>query len=143
MAVSLTFCRRLSLISAALLALVALVVAFTVIPSVRAEVLRGSTPQRAVHAFWANVLISGLAAAGLWLVSVRARRRSVLTSSVLGLLALASFLLGLALTDAALAYRSHGPEMQVSVAVLFICSAIDFLAALLVVITALFFPRHT
>ena len=142
MTVSLAFCRRSLLTSAVLLVAVALVVAAAVIPQVRADASPGAAPERAVHAFWANIVFNVLAAIVFWFVAVRTKGRSLLPLFVLGLLALVVLLFGYALTDAALAYRSHGPAMQTPSMILFFCSGIDFLAALLVITAASLFPKQ-
>lgn len=142
MKLSPTVCRRTLQTIAVLLIVVALMVAVTVIPQVKAEVSRGGTPQKAVIAFWVNIIITVLAAVVIWFVGIRTRRRRFLPLFALGLMAFILLLLGWALGDAAEAYSGHGPAMQTASIILFICCGIDLLAVLLLIITALFFPKR-
>jgi hypothetical protein len=143
MIVRLKFCRRILLTSAGLFVAVALVVAAGVIPPVKADIFFSATPQRAVVAFWGNVAFNLLAAAVLVFIALRARGRSRLSTTVLGLLAFLALLLALALTDAAFAFQAHGPAMQTVRILLFICSVTDFLSAALVTTAVFLFPKKT
>jgi phosphoglycerol transferase MdoB-like AlkP superfamily enzyme len=141
--VNLSFRRRSLLTCAALLVVVALVVAAGVIPPVKGDTFPLGTPQRAVPAFWINVLVTLLAAAVLAFIAIRAEGRSRPLTIALGLLAFLALLLAVALTDAAFAYRSHGPAMHTASILLFLCAAVDFLAAMLVTATAFLLPERT
>jgi len=143
MKASLRSCRSSLLISAALLLGVALAVAVGVIPPARTDTFPLATPERAVPAFWVNFVFNLTAAAILGLIAIRIRWRSHLSTSVLVLLAIFILLFTLALVDAAFAYRSHGPSMQTATTLLFFCGISDFLAALLVIATAVRFPKRT
>lgn len=143
MKLNLTFCRRCLFTSAALLIVVALLVAVAVIPSIKAEVLRGGTPEKVINIFWMNVIFTVLIAIGIWFIAIRTQSRRFLPLFFLGFLALMIFLLGFALNDAGQAYRSHGPGMQTASMVLIIGAVIDLIALLLVVIAASFFPKKT
>jgi hypothetical protein len=50
-------------------------------------------------------------------------------------------MIGITLADAAHAYRSHGPSMQTTSTLLYVCTALVFLAGALVVATAFLRPR--
>jgi hypothetical protein len=138
---SLRTCRRFALTSAALLILVAMVVATGVIPAVGSDTYPHATPQSAVPAFWINVGLNVLGATILGLLAFRARGRNPLTTTVLVLWAFLALLLAIALADAASAYRSHGLAMRTATILLFLCSAIEALAAVLIITTAIRFPR--
>lgn len=140
--VSLRSCQGLALTSAALLVVVSLVVAAGVIPPVKADAHPGATPQTAVPAFWINVGLNLLAAAGLGFLAVRTRNRSPLTTIVFGFGAVVALLLALALLDAASAYSGHGRAMRTATILLFFCSAIEALAAALSIATAIRYPKH-
>ena len=135
-------CRRLALTSAALLVVVALVVAAGVIPLVKADTHPGAMPQKAVPAFWFNVGLNVLGAAVLGLLAIRTTGRSPRTTIVLGLWAFVALLLAIALIDAASAYGGHGPAMRTATILLFFCSAVEILAAVLIIVTAIALPKH-
>ena len=135
--VSLGSCRRCALTSAGLLVVVAIVVVASVIPSVKVDTYPAAAPQSAVPAFWANVGLHILTATVLGLLAIRARGRSRFTTAVLGLMAFVVVVLALALTAAASAFGSHGPAMRTATNLLFFCSAIDALAAMLIIATAI------
>jgi hypothetical protein len=142
MKISPTFSSRTLLLTAAVLLIVAaLVVAIAVIPQVQAEVLRGGTPQQAVTGFWINIIVSALVAAIIWLVAIRTKNRKFFPMFILGVMGLIILVLGWALSDAAGAYITHGPAMYTASIILFVCAGVDFLALLLVIVAALFFPK--
>lgn len=143
MTVSLAFCRRSLLISAVLLVAVALVVAAAIIPPVRVDTFPLATPDRAVAAFWVEVVFNVLAATVVGFIAIRTTGRSRPSTFVLGLLAFLVLLFGYGLTDAALAFRAHGPALHAARMSLFFCSATDLLAALLVIATAFLLPKRT
>lgn len=143
MKATLKFCRRILLTSAGLLVAVALVVAVGVIPPVKADIFPAATPQRAAVAFWIIVAIDILAAAVLVFISLWTTGRSCLSTTALGLVAFLALLLALGLTDAAFAYRSHGPAMQTVPILLFFSSAMDLLTAALVTTAVFVFPKKT
>ncbi len=143
MIVSLRFCRSFLLICAALLVAVALVLAAGVIPPVKAATFPGATPESAVPAFWVNVVLSLLTATVLGFIAIRTKGRSRISTTGLVLLAFLVLLLAFALVDAAFAYNSEGPTMQTAAILLFICSAADLLAAVLVITTVFVLPKRT
>jgi len=141
MKLSLTFCRRSLMASTVFLIIVALLVAVAVIPAVKAEGLRGGTPEKVIAAFWVNIILTVLTAFCIGFIAFRIQGRRFLPLFFLGLLALVIFLLGFALNDAGQAYRSHGPAMQTASIVLMIAAGMDLIALLLVIIAASFFPK--
>jgi len=134
--------RRMLFIYGAVVVAVALVLALGVIGPVKVEASLGATPQRAVHAFWVNIGVNLLAAATFILIAIRSKGRSWISTSVHIILGLVVLFLGLALADAASAYKSHGPSMQTAVILLFICAAADFLTGAMVVTTAFLQPKR-
>jgi phosphoglycerol transferase MdoB-like AlkP superfamily enzyme len=142
MKLSLTVCRRSLLTIAVLLIVVALMVAVTVIPQVKAEFLRGDTPQNAVIAFWVNIILTVLVAIVIWLVAKRTRGRNFIQLFALGLVAFIILILGWALGDAGEAYSGHGPAMHTASIILFIGCGINLLVVLSLIITMLFFPKR-
>ena len=141
MAVSLLFRRRMLLVCAALLAAAAIVEAFGVIPPVQAATFPGVTPERAVPAFWVNIGLNFAAAAILVCIAIWSKGRSWISTSVLVVIGLVALFLGIALTDAFFAFKEAGPSMQTVSMLLLFCAAADFLAGVLVVITAFLRPQ--
>ncbi len=140
--VSFSSSQRLALTSAALLVVVGLVVAAGVIPPVKADPSPGAMPQKAVPAFWVNAGLNFLTAAALGLLAIRTRQRSPRTTIVLGVLAVVVILLAIALFDAASAFGGHGPAMRTATILLVFCSAIEALAAVLIIAAAIRLPKH-
>ena len=122
------FCRRMLLVCALLCFAVAAVLAIGVIQPVKDEVLRGATPERAVQAFWVNIILNLLTSMALVVIAFWSKGRSWPSTSVLVVCGLAALLLGITLFDAGTAYRSHGPTMQTASVILFFCAAADVLA---------------
>lgn len=128
--------RRLLLVAAVATFATAAVLATSVIPPVRTDPFPNATPQRAVPAFWVNVILNVLLAAEAYGLSrVRSgtvtRRRA--WAGVSGLVAL---LLGLALMDAATALAGHGPAMRAAVVALWVCVCLDLAGGLLMIVAA-------
>jgi FtsH-binding integral membrane protein len=133
--------RRIFQICALLLVLVSLVLIVGVIPSIEAEVLRGGTPEKAVFAFWVNIGITVLSAISIFFAVFKLKGRSLSSTTVI--LGIIVILMGLALSDAASSYLDHGPEMEFASILLFICAAVDVLTGILLIITAILFPKKT
>jgi hypothetical protein len=131
------------LVCAALLAAAAIVEAFGVIRPVQAATFPGATPERAVPAFWVNIGLNFAAAATLVFIAIWSKGRSWISISVLVVIGLVTMFLGIALTDAAFAFQAAGPSMQTVSILLFFCAAADFLAGVLVIITAFLLPKKT
>ncbi len=142
MTASLTFCRRSFSASAALLIAVGLVIAIGVIPAVKSDTLPFAAPERAVPAFWVNVVITLVVAATLLSIAARTAGRTRRLSFGLGLLAFVVLLLAFALIDADAALQSHGPELQTATQLLFYSAAADLIAAVLVIVTAFLLPKR-
>jgi hypothetical protein len=141
MTVSLLFRRKMLLVCAALLAAVAIVEALGVIQPVQAATFPGATPESAVPAFWVNIGLNFVAAAILVCIAIWSKGRSWISTSVLVIIGLVSLFLGIALTDAFFAFQAAGPSMRTVSILLFFCAAADFLAGVLVVITAFLRPK--
>jgi len=128
--------QRFLMLGAALLLVSAALVAFGVIPLVRADTFPGAMPDSAVLAFWANVLfvllVAAAAVASARLGSNHPTLRRVL-AGVPGFLALA---LGLLLIDAAAAFSGHGAAMHGAVVALWVCVGLDVAAGIAMVVSA-------
>jgi hypothetical protein len=134
--VSLRFCRRSLLGGAAVLTVAALVLAFGVIPLVKADLSPMAIPHQAAAAFWVTVAFSLFAAAVLAFVTLRAAGRDRISTGILGVPAFLAFLLTFALFAPAAGFLGHGPAMRTASVLLFICAAADFFAVVLVTATA-------
>ena len=143
MVFSLLSCRRLIVVCAVLLVAVALVVTVGVIPLVRSDTSPGATPESAVPAFWVAVALHLLVAVMLVFTAVRSRGRGRIPVPGLVVMGIAALLFGIALADAAFAYRSHGPSMSTVSVFLFICVAADSLAGAMTIATAFPLRKRT
>ena len=124
--------NRLLLVCAVLFLLVAFVVALRVIPAVKSDLSPNAVPERAVPAFWVNVGLSILLSASCGAIANWSKGRARFSTTILVLLGIVAFLLGLALVDAAVAFGSHEMVARGTSAFLFVCAAFDFLAGALV-----------
>jgi hypothetical protein len=127
--------RRVLFISAAILVVVALVLVLVVIPPVRIEASTGATTERAVQAFWGNVVLHALFSLTITLMAFRSEGRTALTTTLHVVLGAFVVFLGLALADAGSAYGSHGPSMQSASSLLVVCAVADLVTGALVVAT--------
>jgi len=133
--------HRILLANALLLIFVSIVLMVGVIPSVKAEFLRGGTPEKAVIAFWVNMGFNVLSAVVVILIAIKSKHRTWISTSVLVMTGFIVFLLGLALSDAAAAYSGHGPAMETASIFLFICAGVDVLTGILLIVTAIIRPK--
>jgi len=141
--VSLVVCRRELLSAAILLLAVAIVIAAGVIPPVESDPSPSATQDAAVPALSVNVVFNVLAAMVLGFIAGRTTGRSRRLSFVLGSLSVLILLFAFALSDAAIALRSHGPTMQSARTLLFYCVVADLLAVLLIIMATVLLPRRT
>jgi len=96
-----------------------------------------------VPAFWVNIGLNFAATATLVFIAIWSKGRSWISISVLVVIGLVTMFLGIALTDAAFAFQAAGPSMQTVSILLFFCAAADFVAGVLVIITAFLLPKKT
>ena len=129
--------KQILLICAFLLLIIALLVAFVVIPSVKAYI---AFSERAVPAFWVNIGLQLIAALIFAIVAISEKRRKA-HNHRLGGVAIIVLLLGLALFHAASAYSNNGPSMQRATIVLFVIGGIDCLVAIAAGLVAFFPPK--
>jgi len=129
--------QRILMLGAALLLASAALVAFGVIPLVRADIFPRTTPDRAVPAFWANVLLVLLVAAAAVTSSRLGSNRATLRRVLAGVPGLLVLVLGLLLIDAATVFSGHGPGMHGAVAALWVCVCLDVAAGVGMVGSAL------
>lgn len=141
MKLSLLGYRRMVFVDVIILIAVVLVLAAGVIGPVKNEIASGATPQMALNAFWLNIGLNLLAAVILFFIAMRSKGRSWITTAGHIIAAIIVLLLGLALADAASAYKSHGPQMQTATILLYICAVADLLAGVYAFITAFLQPK--
>jgi len=122
--------RRILMLAAALTLASAAFLAFGVIPPVRADTFPSATPDRAVPAFWGNVLLLLVVAAAAVTSSRLGLNRSTLRRVLAGVPGLLALVLGLLLIDAATAFSGHGPGMHGAVVALWGCVCLDVAAGI-------------
>ncbi len=139
MTISLRSCRLSVIILASVFAAIALVVAFLVIPPVKADTSPLARPEVASTAFWVSAALFLLVATALFALAQRITRGGFTG----GLIAIAvlTLLLSLALWDAANAFQSHNAALQTADALLFICAFAGGLGSI-VLMTVVFFLRR-
>ena len=137
MKVNESFCRRLFLVCAVLLVIVAVVVALGVIPPVKANPDPNVDHEKVAAAFWLNIGLNLLAAFSLFIIAVRSKSRNWKSTSVLTVTGLLVIALGLALTDAGSAYK----ELGTASILLFICAGIDIVSGIAAITTAFLRPK--
>ena len=126
--------HRILLICAALFLLVAFIVGFRVISAVKSDISPNALPERAVPAFWVNVGLNLLLSVSCGAITVWSKGRGRFSTIILVLLGIVAVVLGLALVDAAVAFRSHELLARGTSAFLFVCAAIDLMAGALVLL---------
>ena len=132
--------NRLLLVCATLFLLVAFVVAFGVIPAVKSDISPNAVPERAVPAFWVNVGLNLLLSVSCGAITVWSKGRGWFSTIILVLLGIVAVLLGLALVDADVAFRSHEMLALGTSAFLFVCAAVDLMAGALALLVT--YWRH-
>ena len=135
------FYRRILSVLAILFVIVAFVVAFGVIPPVKADTYPGVKHDKVAAAFWVNISLNLISAFSIFFIAIRSKERSWKSTSVLIVMGILVLILGLALADAASAYQNHGPSMQSASILLFICAAIDFLSGVTIITIAFLMPK--
>lgn len=126
-----SFRRRFVLYDcAAALTLVAVLVIILVIPSVESDIDPQATPQRAVTALGIHAAMGIAIALTLLLIAAQGASESRWISHLIVGLSVPTLLLGVALTDAAFAYWSHGEAMRNTALLLFACAATQGLVAI-------------
>lgn len=132
--------RRILYVATGLVIMVVLIIALFVIPQVKADTSPTATPERAVPAFWVNVLIQLLNVAALIYTIIFSHREGHFKTGFLVTAGVVLILLGLILIDAASASLSH-PDLRSTAIFLFICIGFDFIAGVLSFI-ARYFRGH-
>jgi hypothetical protein len=132
--------RRILQLCAFLLVIVSMMLIAGVIPSIKAEVLRGGTPEKALVAFWVNIGITVLMAISIFFAVIKLKGRSLSATSVIS--GIIVILLGLALFDAASAYSNHGQEMKSASIILFICAAVDAITGISLIVASILLPKN-
>ncbi len=132
--------QKAPVLGAVLTLLAALIVAFGVIPRVRADAFPVATPNRAATAFWGTALLSLLLAAMAFIAAGLGASRDSLRGLLLGVAGLVTVLIGVLLMDAAGAFSGHGPAMGGVVVALWVCVCFYVAGGLLITASA-FVPR--
>jgi hypothetical protein len=134
--------RRIILACAVLLVSVIGLISLRVIPAVESDSYPGANPEIAVPAFWMNVGLCFITAIIVTFIAITSKGRSRITTISLISVGVVVLLLGLALVDAASAFRSHGPSMQSVSITLFICAAVDMFVGVTIGVMAILRPKR-
>jgi hypothetical protein len=138
--ISKTSWHRILYVATGLVILVVLMIAFYIIPQVKADTFPHATPERAVPAFWVNILIQLLIVAALIYSIMFSHRDGHFKNGFLVTAGVVLILLGLILIDAAAAFLGHTDLPNTSI-FLFICIGFDIIAGILSLI-ARYFRGH-
>ena len=129
--------QRILMLGAALMLISAALVAFGVIPLVRGDTSPHAAPDRAVPAFWANVLLVLLVVTAAVTSSRLGSNCATLRRVLAGVPGFLALVLGLLLIDAATAFSGHGPGMHGAVVALWVCVCLDVAGGIAMVGSAL------
>jgi hypothetical protein len=129
------------LICAATIILADVLLAFIVIPAVKADSYSRANPEVAVVAFWVNVGLGFLLSVGCAMIALFSKGRSKATTTSLVLCGIVILLLGLMLVDAGSAFLSHGSSMKSTSIIIYVCAALLCLSGVLIGISAFLRPR--
>lgn len=132
-----TVLRRILYVGTGLIIVVALILAFMVIPSIRMDTSPQATPERAVHGIWVVIIIHLLIVALLiWTILVN-QRGGRISKGLLVTAGVVLILLGLMVLDGASAYLGHpGPGMHRVAISMFVCVGCDFMSGVLAFFSA-------
>ena len=133
--------NRLLLVCTTLFLLVAFVVALGVIPAVKSDISPNAVPERAVPPFWVNIGFGLLLSASCGAIAVWSKGRDRFSTTILVVLGIVALLLGLALVDATMAFRSHEMLARNTSAILSACAAVDLSAGALVLVVTIRRPK--
>jgi uncharacterized membrane protein YhaH (DUF805 family) len=129
------------LANALLFVIIAIVIAFGVIPPARVDPYPGVNHQIVAGAFWMVIILNLLSAFFLFLIAIRLNTRIGESKPILIIIGIFVLILGVILSDGALAWQKHGPSMQSAAILVFICAAIDFLSGVTLITMAFLLPK--
>jgi hypothetical protein len=132
--------RRILYVATGLVIMAVLIIAFFVIPQVKADTSPGAAPETAAKAFWVFILIQLLPVAALLYTLIFSHREGHFINGFLIAAGVILILLSLILIDAATAFLGH-KEMSTIAIFLFISIGFDFIAGVLSFI-ARYFRGH-
>jgi hypothetical protein len=136
------FSRCLLGLGAALSFIISFVIAAGVIPIVSMGASFRVGSGWLVLFFWAYIGFSSFAAGILWYLASRVSSLDRLLGILLGEVMLFTLLFCFVLSDAAFRFHVHDPLLQFVAVLLHLCSAADFVVALLIVTVAGLLPKQ-
>ncbi|MCB9211428.1 MAG: hypothetical protein H6609_18850 [Ignavibacteriales bacterium] len=136
MKITSSYLKTISLISAALILLVAILIALFVIQPVAVDTYKGVPHDKIIFIWGVNISINIFIAYSLVMISLAKKGLGWIIATVVLLFIV--FILAFIYIDAASAYSNHGSEMQSAVVILFICVVIEVVVWLLMLSTLLF-----
>jgi hypothetical protein len=120
---------------------VSLILAFLVIPPVRMDTSPKATPEDAVPALWAIIIVHLLIVAALvWTIRVK-KRGGLINKELLVASGIIPVLLSLVIMDGAFSYLGQAGMHRVGIS-MFICVGFDFIAGVLALMTRYFGLRQ-
>jgi len=133
--------HRILYMSTGLVIMVTLILAFIVFPSVRIDTSPQAAPESAVPGIWFVIIIHLLIIAALvW--TIRENQRGGRIKGSLIALGVVLLLLSIMVLDGASAYLDHTDPIMHRVAIsMFICTACNFIASVLALLTAWYSKR--
>ena len=127
--------KRIYLISAALLGIVAISIALFVVPKAAVDIHPGVKHEMIAFIWGFNISINVVMLFVLVLMAISSKLKRGITTPIVIFLMFIVFILAFACNDAALAYSSHGPSMQIASVILFVCAALEAIVWFLMLAT--------
>ena len=136
MTVGRSYLKKISLVNAALILLVAILLSVFVIQPVSVDTSPGVKHDIIMLVWGVNISMNIIIAYSIVIISLVKKGSGWMFAT--GVLMFFVFILAFLFTDAASAYMGHGPNMQIVVIILFICVAIEVIVFLLMLSTLIF-----
>ena len=128
-----SYLKRISLINAALILLVAILISLFVIQPAAVDTYPGVKHDGIVFIWGVNISLNILAAYSFVMIAFVKKRIGWMVTT--GILMFVVFILAFVFGDAASAYIGHGPEMRSAAITLYICLAIEVIVMFLMLST--------
>lgn len=134
--------RYLLWAGAALIFVIAPVIIAGVIPAIGTYASPYARPGFTVIMLWTCAVFSCLAALTLAFVAACVRKLDSPSAFLLCAVMMIALLFSFALSDAAFAIQSRGPALQLAAVLLHLCSAVNFIVPLLIIVATVRLPKR-